>query len=62
VCQQSPSCRQLLRAQQKEHCLSGASDLIECAGADENLFKTVLNCDETWVYGYNPETKQHLPQ
>jgi hypothetical protein len=62
LCQQSPFYGQLLGAQQKEHCLSEVSDLLECIEVDEKFFKNIVRCDETWVCGYDPENKLHLFQ
>jgi hypothetical protein len=36
--------------------------LIQCAEADENFFKNILSGDETWVYVYDLQTKQQLPE
>jgi hypothetical protein len=33
-------------------------NLIQRANNDENLSKNVITSDETWVYGYDVETKQ----
>jgi hypothetical protein len=47
---------QLLTAQQK-HCLSVASDLLECAELCPNFFKNIVTSDDTLPYGYDPNTK-----
>jgi hypothetical protein len=33
-------------------------DLLQNANDDENLLKNVITSDETWVYGYDVESKQ----
>jgi hypothetical protein len=33
-------------------------DLLQRANDDENLLKNVITSDETWIYGYEIETKQ----
>lgn len=52
----------LLRAQQKKHCVSVISNLLDCAEAGENFMKSILNGGETLMYGYDSEPKQHLSQ
>jgi hypothetical protein len=47
---------------QKEHCLSVATDSLNCAEADKDFFKIAVTGDETWVYIYDPETKQPSSQ
>jgi hypothetical protein len=46
----------LLTAEQK-HCLSVASNLLECAEAHQNFFKNTATGNEIWIYNYNPKTK-----
>ena len=52
----------LLSADEKENCLSAAQDLLDYAENDENFLKTVVTGDESWFYGYNPETKAQSSQ
>jgi len=42
---------------QAETLLAAARDLLQCAGQDANYMKTLITGDESWVYGYDPETK-----
>jgi hypothetical protein len=46
---------QLPKAEQKT-CLSVASKLLKQLEA--SLFKNTVTVDETWVYSYDPQTKQ----
>jgi len=32
-------------------------ELLDCANADPHFLKTIITGDETWVYGYDVETK-----
>lgn len=48
----------LLTVKQKEHHVSVASDFLKCAGAGDNFFKNIVTCNETWIWIYDPETKQ----
>jgi transposase/AraC-like DNA-binding protein len=52
----------LLSADEKENRLSAAQDLLDCAENDENFLKMVVTGDESWVYGYDPETKAQSSQ
>ncbi|XP_021935815.1 uncharacterized protein LOC110837702 [Zootermopsis nevadensis] len=40
--------------------LEVAQDMLECTNRDPEFLKTVITGDETWVYGYDPETKGFL--
>ena len=42
---------------QKETCLAVDRNLLQCDYQGTNFMKTVITNDESWVYGYNPETK-----
>ncbi|XP_033224565.1 protein GVQW3-like [Belonocnema kinseyi] len=48
----------LLTDQQKNLRLEIAQDNLEIINSDENFFQKVITGDETWVYGYDPETNQ----
>jgi len=37
-----------LTVEQKEHCLSEASDLLEYVEADKNVFKNIVTAGEKW--------------
>jgi hypothetical protein len=52
----------LLLQEQQQHCLEVMWDKLECANRDPEFLKTVIIGDETWVYGYDPETKVQLSQ
>ena len=47
----------LLVEQQKQQRLDIAQDMLNCANSDSDFMKTIITGDETWVYGYDPETK-----
>jgi len=47
----------ILTAEQKEWRLSVATNKLQEAGSDENFMGQIITGDETWVYGYDPETK-----
>ena len=38
-----------------------AQDILDCANNDLEFTKNIITGDETWVYGYNPESKQFSP-
>jgi len=48
----------LLTVEQKDDRLSVCTDLRERAENDPNFMSSVITGDESWVYGYDPETKQ----
>ena len=48
----------LLTTEQKDLCSEIAEDNLEMVSDNENVLKKVITSDESWVYGYNPETKQ----
>jgi hypothetical protein len=48
--------------EQQQLRLEVARDLLECANGDPEFLKTVITRDETWVYGYDPETKVQSSQ
>ncbi|XP_026822225.1 protein GVQW3-like [Rhopalosiphum maidis] len=52
----------LLSGEQKENRKQIATDLLECSESDDFFFKSIITGDETWVYGYDPETKVQSSQ
>jgi len=52
----------LLMAEQKDERVSICTDLREWAQNDPNFMSSVITGDESWVYGYDPETKQMSSQ
>ena len=47
----------LLSQEQKEFRAEGAEDLLETTNNYRDFLKKVITGDESWVYGYDPETK-----
>ncbi|GFG33641.1 hypothetical protein Cfor_01522 [Coptotermes formosanus] len=47
----------VLAIEQKDHRLSVATALLQEAETDQNFMEGIIRGDETWVYGYEPETK-----
>ena len=52
----------LLLADQKEHRAAVANDLIQTATNEPDFLKKVITRDESWVYGYELETKAQSSQ
>jgi transposase len=52
----------LLTDEQKEQRVAISQELLDQANSDENLLKNIVTGDETWVYGYDVETKAHSSQ
>jgi hypothetical protein len=51
----------ILTADQKQQRLNFCTELRQLASDDETLSR-VITGDESWVYGYDPETKQQSSQ
>ena len=52
----------LLTTEQKDLRSEIAYDNLEMVSDDENVLKKVITGDESWVYGYDPETKKQSSQ
>ena len=52
----------LLLPEQKEHRAAVANDLIQTATNEPDFLKKVITGDESWVYGYDLETKSWSSQ
>jgi len=46
-------------ADQKQQCINVCTELRQLASDDETFLSRVIIGDESWVYGYDSETKQH---
>jgi hypothetical protein len=53
---------QLSNDEQKENPANTCQDLQEKLERDPEFLSKIITGDETWVYSYNPETKQESPQ
>jgi len=52
----------LLTGDQCEQCHTIACDLFERSCEDVQFLKNIVTGEKSWVYGYDPETKQQLSQ
>jgi len=52
----------LLTDDQREQRQTIARDLFERSCEDVHFLKNIVTGDESWVYGYDPETKQQSSQ
>ena len=52
----------LLSIEQKEFLAEVTQDLFETPNKDPNFPRNVITGDESWVYGYDPETKVQSSQ
>lgn len=52
----------LMSAEQKELRVEVAQDLLDTTSTDPEFLNTVITGDESWVYGYEPETKVQSSQ
>jgi hypothetical protein len=42
---------------QRDSCIAICQELLDHASKDENFLKRIITSNETWVYGYDVETK-----
>jgi hypothetical protein len=52
----------LLTEEQKQNRITVSQELLDRSNTDENFLKNVITGDETWVYGYDVETKVQSSQ
>jgi len=52
----------ILTTDQKQQRVNVCTELRQLASDDETFLSRVITCDESWVYGYDPETKQQTSQ
>jgi len=52
----------VLTEDQKANCVNISQELLDHVSVDENFLKTIVTGDETWVYGYDVETKVQSSQ
>jgi len=52
----------VLAEDQKANCVNISQELLDCINVDENFLKTIVTGNETWVYGYDVETKAQSSQ
>jgi len=52
----------LLTEEQKQNHVTVSQELLDRSNTDENFLKNVITGDETWVYGYDVETKVQSSQ
>jgi len=52
----------LLSDEQKEHHKELCLDLLQRTENEPDLLNSIIACDETWVFMYDPETKQQSMQ
>ena len=47
-------------AVQKQLRVKVSQDMLDSTNSDPDFMNTIITCDESWVYGYDPETKSQL--
>ena len=52
----------VLTVEQKQQSLSISSESRDRAASDSSFLENVITADESWVYGYNPETRVQSSQ
>jgi hypothetical protein len=48
----------LLTNDQKQRCVNVCLELRQKANEDPTFISRIVTGDESWIYGYDPETKQ----
>jgi len=52
----------VLTEDQKANCVNISQELLDHVNIDENFLKNIVAGDETWIYGYDVETKTQSSQ
>ena len=52
----------VLREDQKERRCRDSRERVELINSDPAVLDTLVTCDESWIYCYDPETKTHSSQ
>jgi transposase len=52
----------LLTAEQKQLRVEVSQDMLDSTNSDPDFLNTIITGDESWVYGYDPETKSQSSQ
>ncbi|XP_037504875.1 protein GVQW3-like [Rhipicephalus sanguineus] len=52
----------LLTVEQKQLRVEVSQDMLDFTSSDPNFMNTIITGDESWVYGYDPETKSQSSQ
>lgn len=52
----------LLSSDQREYCIAVCAEFKEQAENDPNFISNIITCDESWVFGHDPEMKQQSSQ
>ena len=47
----------LLLTVEQESLFFAATDFLQCADSEAKCLENIITGDETWIYGYDPETK-----
>jgi histone-lysine N-methyltransferase SETMAR len=53
---------QLLTAEQKQQSVNICEELCQTTSDDATILSKVITGDESWIYSYDPETKQQSSQ
>ena len=52
----------VLREDQKERRCYDSTEIVELINSDPAVLDTLVTCDESWIYCYDPETKRQSSQ
>ena len=48
----------VLREDQKERCCHDSREMVELINSDPTVLDSLVTCDKSWIYCYDPETKK----
>ncbi|XP_076037308.1 protein GVQW3-like [Oratosquilla oratoria] len=52
----------LLKRSKSNFVVEVSQDVLDSRNSDPDFMNTIITGDESWVYGYDPETKSQWPQ
>ena len=52
----------MLTAEQKQLRVEVSQDMLDSTNSDADFLNTIITGDESWLYGYDPETKSQSSQ
>ena len=61
-CAATKNVSKLLNFEQKQRCIDIAQEMLTTFNDNSDLLKKVIIADESWVYGYDIETKAQTSQ
>ena len=51
----------VFREDQKERCCHDSWEMLDLINSDPAVLDALVTCDESWIYCYDPETRENSP-